>query len=81
MSGIAHIQEPRAMALKLGVACLHVGKGATKALLGACFVAVAGTAALATSALPFAAATRLTTAAATLGFVCAGPDPLDPLDT
>ena len=81
MSTMAHIQEPRAMALKLGVACPHVSKGATRALLGAWFVAVAGAAALTTSASPFATTTRLASAAAPSGFVCAGPDPLDPLDT
>jgi len=81
MSGMDHIQEPRVMALKLGAVCLHVGKGAIRALLGAWFVAVAGpTAALTTSALPVAAASRLTTATATLGFVCAGLVHLDPLD-
>jgi len=69
------------MALKLGVMCLHVGKGVMQALLGACFVAVAGTSALTASALPIAASSRLTAAATTSGFVCAGLDPLDPLDT
>ena len=69
------------MVLKLGAMCLHVGKGATQTLLGAWFVAVAGSTALTTSALPFATTTRLAPAATSLGFVCAGPDPLDPLDT
>ena len=81
MSGTDHILELRVMALKLGAMCLYVGKGAIGALLGACFVAVAGAATLATSALPVASATRLTSASTSSGFVCAGPDPLDPLDT
>jgi len=68
------------MALKLGAVCLHVGKGAIRALLGACFVAVAGTATLTASALPFATTTRLSAAATALGFVCAGLVHLDPLD-
>ena len=68
------------MALKLGVACLHVGKGVIQALLGACFVAVAGATALTSSALPIAATTRLPTATTAAGFVCAGLVHLDPLD-
>ena len=68
------------MALKLGVACLHVGKGAMGALLGACFVAVAGTAALTSYASPFAPSSRLSTATSASGFVCAGLVHLDPLD-
>ena len=81
MSGMTHIQEPRAMALKLGVACLHVGKSVIQALLGACFVAVAGAATLSASVSPIATAARLASATPSSGFVCAGPDPLDPLDT
>ena len=81
MSRTIHTQEHRVMALKLGVTCPHVGKGVMQALLGAWIVAVAGATTLTSSALPFATPTRLTTAASPLGFVCAGPDPLDPLDT